>query len=775
MRRGIRYWLAWPWRQSVWLRMFWLLTCAVAFVFILDRVFPLPVPGGKTGGSVLVVARDGTPMRVFPDGDHVWRDAITPDQVSPRYIQALLHYEDRTFWWHPGVNPLALARAVWQRLRYGHVVSGASTLTMQVARIIDPKPHTLLGKLHQMLRALQLEMHYSKRQILTIYLNYAPMGGIIEGVEAASRAYLGHSSRRLSAADAAMLTVLPQAPSLLRPDRFPEHVRAARDKVLRRMVGVWDRQTIVDALRDPIVALPLREPMLAPLLAERLKRSHPGWTRIDTAIDPDTQDNLASLLLQRVSSFPKSMSIAAMVMDNDTLGVIAYAGSADYANMQRSGYIDMVHARRSPGSTLKPFLYGLALDDGLIDSESLMVDAPQSFHGYDPSNFEDGFHGAVSVSEALVQSLNVPAVDMLDRLGATYFVSHLQSGGVEFVMPPGAKPNLSVILGGGATTLAQLVGAYRALAHRGIAGKPRYADDEPRIERRMMSAGAAFIVRDILASGGGQAGFERGEIPGVAWKTGTSYGFRDAWAIGVNDHYTVGVWVGRPDGTANPGFFGASVAEPLLMQIFAGLPRGRMQHQPPASVGRANICWPLGRREGVDDASLCLMRRSAWLLNGLAPPTLPDRTGADAVQTVLVDRASGLRVTDECSHGPTELRRIARWPNLLEPWLDRANLNTGRSPAWAAGCHARETEALHIVGAIDGERLRSGNGDAALTLVLSARGAETTVHWMLDDRQFAVSSRDNKATLTLAEPGEHDITAEDESGRYDHVRVYVQR
>src|SRR5262245_2901559 len=319
------------------------LQCLCVFVVIaaLDWWFPLPAPGRNSPYAVIVLARDGTPLRAFPGDDHVWRHPVSLNEVSPLYLEALVTYEDRMFRWHPGVNPLALARAAWQRLRYGHIVSGGSTITMQVARIMQPTPRTLKGKLIQIVRALQIECHYSKNEILTMYVNYAPMGGVLEGVEAASRAYLGKSSNRLTHAEAALLTVLPQLPSRLRPDRYPERAQVARDKVLRRMKRRWTESAIGDALTEPVYAQTVRAPMLAPLLAERLKSNAEGQTRVDTTIDAASQATVEALLLDRARALPPRVSIAALVMDNKTLDVSAYAGSADFSDKDRFSDVDM--------------------------------------------------------------------------------------------------------------------------------------------------------------------------------------------------------------------------------------------------------------------------------------------------------------------------------------------------------------------------------------------------------------------------------------------------
>ena len=756
-------------------------------LLIADRLFPPPLPGRDSPHALLIVARDGTPLRAFPDRNHVWRHPVTLNEVSPLYREALLRYEDRYFRWHPGVNPFALLRAAGQWATSGRIVSGGSTLTMQVARVLEPTPRTVAGKARQILRAVQLEARLSKDEILTLYLNYAPMGGVLEGVEAASRAYLGKPARRLTHAEAALLVVLPQAPSLLRPDRHPVAARTARDKVIQRMHGSWPEADITDALQEPAYAQTLREPRLAPLLAERLKKTAAGRPRIDTTLDPQAQQTVELLLADRLGALPARVSMAALVVDNATLEVRAYAGSADFTDKERFSHVDMVRAQRSPGSTLKPFLYGLALDEGLIHSESLLADVPQSFAGYQPGNFQQSFHGPVSVAEALTKSLNVPAVEVLERLDPVRFVSLLRRGGLKLEFPKGGEPNLAVILGGASTSLEQLVGAYTAFARQGLAGKPRYTPDAPVEEQRMLSAGAAFIIRDLLESGGPMgravesgAGIRRG----IAWKTGTSFGFRDAWSVGVSDRFTIGVWIGRPDGTPNPGFFGANIAAPLLVDLFNSLdagPPGR--RTPPPNVKQERICWPLGTRASHEDASLCQQSRLAWTLNDAAPPTFPDRLrGGEARYAIQITTDSQLRARANCHTGPLATRPMARWPAVLEPWLDEDLRRRAIPPAWVASCagQARPESGLKIVGASDGEILRRPVGGNAPLLRLEVRGQAGgpgpggEVVWLVNGRPSARLAAGKGFEQRLAEPGHYDITVLDDTGSYDRISLSVR-
>ncbi|MBO9355516.1 penicillin-binding protein 1C [Bordetella petrii] len=694
-----------------------LLLAALAVLWGLDRRFPLPPV--DSGGAAVVVAADGTPLRTYPSRDGMWRYPVGPGQVAPVYLETLLGYEDRWFYWHPGVNPVALGRAAWQWLAHGRIVSGGSTLTMQVARLLDPQLAALpsrspAAKLRQIARALQLEWHYSKDEILAMYLTHAPMGGIVEGVEMAARLWLGKSARDLSPAEAALLTALPQAPSRLRPDRHPRAAQAARDKVLDRMrARGWSAAEVADARIETVAAPPLRARWLAPLAAQRLlagqRRAGRQPSIVASTLDAEIQATAERMLLDRVDALPPKVSMAVLVMDNDTLEVKAYAGSADFSDASRYAHVDMVRGVRSPGSTLKPFLYAQALDEGLVHSESLLLDAPLSFGGYAPGNFQAAFSGPVSVAQALQRSLNVPAVDLLDRVGPARFAAALLAGGVRLRMPDGAKPNLSLILGGAGTTLEELVGAYRALARGGLAGRPRLAPRQPRVESRMMSAGAAWIVRDILEGGGHpDRPLAQGGRP-LAWKTGTSFGFRDAWALGVTDAWTIGVWVGRPDGTPNPGFFGANVAAPLLRDIAAALPGGAAVRGPrPSSVQAVVTCWPTGWRQGSAQAGACAQPRAAWALDDTVPPAFAG----------YADVASG---------------------------------------------------PLRLQGVANGSVLRPVPGRQDVVLDVSVQGARGQVWWMLDGRVRERGAAAAPLTLSMVHNGRYTLTAMDEQGRYDRV------
>lgn len=752
-----------------------------------DRIWALPDPGRVH--SVLILAQDRTPLRAFADNEGVWRYPVTLDEVSPLYVQALLEYEDRWFYWHPGINPFALVRAGWQWLRGGRIISGGSTLTMQVARILDPHDRSISGKLRQMFRALQLEWHYSKAEILNFYLNLAPFGGPIEGVQTASFAWLHKPALGLSHAEAALLAVLPQAPSRLRPDRHPELAQRYRDKVLRRMAtqGIWSQEVVDDAMNEPVMRSRFQQPMVAPLFAERMKSQAfaANVARLQTRLDTNTQWVVDNVLRTREGSLPAKASIGVLVVENATGYVRAYAGSADFYNAERFGHVDMVQAVRSPGSTLKPFLYGMALEDGLVHSASLLSDVPVQLHDYAPQNFVRRFSGAVSVTQALQQSLNVPAVDMLQRLTPANFVARLRNGGVVISFPENAEPNLSVILGGAGTTLEDLVRGFTAFARQGISIKPRFLEDEPVVERRMLSAGAAWVIQDILRGIPAPEGSVN--ATGVAWKTGTSYGFRDAWAVGVNDAYTVGVWTGRPDGTPLPGSFGAAAAGPILFDVFRALPKrgGVNTRRRPPEVTQTDICWPLGESAARTTPERCHVRQHAWILDERIPPTLPNLqqySWSAGLQTYWVNPLTGLRVTAECNAPQRVSRQVAQWPLALRPWLSNTLLEKIRLPGFDASCppgsqyqdgaqlairHLDDSTRLYLPKVAEAQKIKG------VTVDLLAEGGVGQYFWLVNGEPAGVGASQQGLRYTFARAGDYDLTVFDTAGAVDKVAIRV--
>jgi penicillin-binding protein 1C len=757
----------------------------VALLWLADRIWPLPLP--KDDLARVVLAEDGTPLWRFADANGVWRYPVRTDEVSPYYLDALLTYEDRWFYQHPGVNPLALGRAAWQNLSGGRVLSGGSTLSMQVARLLDPHSRTLPGKLRQLWRTGQLEWHLSKDQILNLYLNRAPFGGTLQGVAAASWAYLGKSPRHLTHAEAAMLAVLPQAPSRLRPDRHPARAQIARDKVLRRLAefNVWPQAAVDEALEEPLLLAPRLEPSLAPLLARRLNRPD-SPPLIRTTLDATLQRRLEDLLLGWRARLPERTSAAILVVEEQTMAVRAYLGSVDINDARRFGHVDMISALRSPGSTLKPFLYGMALDAGLIHSESLLQDVPRRYGDYRPGNFSMGFSGPVPASSALSTSLNLPAVQLLEAYGPKRFAAEMRIGGMPLALPAMAEPNLSLILGGAGSRLEDLVSGYSAFARGGKSANIRLQPDDQLRERPLLSPGSAWIVRRILSGQARPDRDPRAELvqrPVLAWKTGTSYGFRDAWAIGVGPRYLIGIWIGRPDGTPVPGQFGLASAAPLMLQVHDVLTNRDSQRgisaavQPvPANVSVAAICWPLGQPMSRSDPN-CRRQRFAWTLDGTTPPTLQamdQPLGTGLVENIWVN-AKGLRVDAKCPGAMP--REIALWPAALEPWLPRVERREARLPANDPDCPGpmlAPSSPLSIVGVRDGDQLRRpAASQELLRLKLSALGGSGRRWWFVNGTPLGDSAHQDSINATFEQLGRVELSVLDEGGQTARVEFNV--
>lgn len=753
-------------------------------LLILDFIFPPPLPKEQSFARV-VADRHGKPLRFFADNRGVWRYPITQDEVSPRFIEALLAYEDRHFYQHPGINPFALLRAAGQYLRNGYVVSGGSTLTMQVARLLDPHRKTLPGKAKQMLRALQLEWHFSKREILDLYLNLAPYGGNIEGVEAASRLYLRKSAADLTHAEAALLAVLPQAPSRLRPDRHPQRAQKARNKILVRLqaFGIWSAEEAERARQEKVYAERLEFPQNAPHLARRLVEKINHREVIRTTIDGSIQRGLEGFLRDHMDRYPQKTSAAVVVLENSDLSVRAYVGASHFGNGRRYGYVDMARAVRSPGSALKPFLYGLAIDEDLIHSASLLSDAPRIYGDYRPENFHRGFTGPVSATAALHRSLNVPAVQLLEHYGPGRLAATLENAGLTLQFPSGGKPNLAMVLGGVGARLDQLTGLYAALARGGLAAAPRYLPEDPIRERHLMSPEAAWVTFEMLASNRGGSRRWRNLVrqtkADIAWKTGTSYGYRDAWAIGVTPSYTVGIWMGRPDGTPLPGYYGSISATPLLNAVIAALPHNRQQHlAKPESITKQVICWPLGGHKALTQVEHCHQQRNAWLIEGRTPRTLPPKGEPlrAAQMFSFYANSQGLRVKPRCMDTSAEKHSLALWPKELEAWLPASQTRAQQIPPTAPECGnpaATHGTPLKIVGASNGNQYRPAGTNAPLPhLNLSAIGGQGKRYWFLNGKPVGESTA-NQGLELRPTSGQQQIAVLDASGNVDRIEVFV--
>jgi penicillin-binding protein 1C len=543
----------------------------------LDLAFPPDLRRAEQASPV-VLDRHGAWLRALPVEGGRWRLRADLDRTDPAFLKRVVAVEDGRFWWHPGVDPVALARALGSAAVHGHATSGASTLTMQTARLLEPRPRTPLSKAIEMARAFQLEARFTKRQILGLYLTLAPYGGNLEGVRAASLSYFGHEPESLTDAEQALLIALPQSPEARRPDRRPQAARAARAQVLAKLsrMGRLSPAAALEAAADP---LPRRAafPAHAWHAAEELAQGAPaGAATVVSTLDAPLQDRLEDLAARAARAAGEETTVAILVVQIDGRAVRGAVGSAGLSG--QGGWIDMTRVRRSPGSALKPFIYAIAFEEGIAAPDTQIDDAPIRFADYQPQDFDRVFHGKVTAREALTQSLNVPAVATLANVGPEAFEARLAAVGVTLERPNAQTrtPGLALALGGAGISLRDLAVLYAALGDAGVAKPLAWTEADAAAGRRsagrrLVRAEAAGQVLDILRetpppAGASPAALMRGR-PAMAFKTGTSYGFRDALSAGVVGGYAVVVWTGRPDGGARGGVTGRDGALPILFDV----------------------------------------------------------------------------------------------------------------------------------------------------------------------------------------------------------------
>jgi penicillin-binding protein 1C len=555
---------------------------AIAVAVLADVALPPPVEKARAV-SAIVTDRNGYWLHAFATPEGRWRFSADLEDIDPKFVEELIAVEDKRFWTHWGVDPLAVARAVASSVKSGAVTSGASTITMQTARLLEPRPRTLGSKLIEMLRAVQLERRLSKREILELYLTLAPYGGNLEGVRAASLVYFGREPGALAPAERALLIALPQAPEARRPDRNPDAAKAARGAVLSRLVAAGDLdQAIADEARlAPAIGARKVFPRIAYHAARELSAAaRSGETVVPSTIDIKSQLTAERLVAAHAAAFADGATAAAIVIDNATMEVVASVGSSGLGAM--GGWIDLTGAVRSPGSLLKPFIYALAFEDGVLGPDTVIDDMPRGFGGYRPENFDRTFRGEVRVREALQHSLNVPAVATLDRVGVDRFAAALKAAGAGIFQRKSSKKeaSLALALGGAGVTMRDVAVLYAGLANRGAIRPMTFIRDggAERKHTQLISGETADRINAILRGAPALAGRAPAALsasaPVIAYKTGTSYGYRDAWAAGHAGGLTIVVWAGRADGAPRPGETGRKAAAPLLFALMDALTNG---------------------------------------------------------------------------------------------------------------------------------------------------------------------------------------------------------
>ncbi|AJQ97027.1 penicillin-binding protein 1C [Gynuella sunshinyii] len=739
---------------------------AVALVTV-----PLPLAKLHAPQAYRFYDRHGELLQVIIADDDYFRLSVEVDELPQLFIDTLLLQEDQYFYRHPGVNPLAVARAMLANVTSGQVVSGASTITMQLARMLERRPRTISAKLIEMFRAIQLEMRYSKREILQSYLSIAPYGGNLEGVNAATYGYFGKPARQLSAAQIALLVALPKSPNQYRPDRHPLRAIERRDELLARMLtaGLIDEAVYQRSIAEPVPKQRLVFPARIPHLAWYLKSQHPQTTDFHTSIDLNMQLRAEHIVQQYVGSLHDQgiHNAAVVVLDTASHEVRAMVGSADYFDIANQGANNGAVALRSPGSTLKPFLYGLAMDAGLIAEKTMLEDIPLSVAGYSPRNYDKIFRGQVTVRDALIDSLNVVAVRLSQQLGIDKLHGLLRQGGISSLDQPADYYGLPLVLGGVEVSLLELTNLYASMANYGEYRRYRLETDQPwdaDIPVRLLSPEASWLVSDILTD------VERPDFPStwqysssrptVAWKTGTSYGNQDAWSVGFHPELTIGVWVGNFDGSSASQLSGSTTAAPLFFDLMQAL-----IHEPtrwfakPSGIGERQVC------------DLCGLPGNVYCPNQTHEQYIPAAKGPATLATCQVRQKVFVEGREQI---------VDVWPSELAAFFHHHGVPVTQVPGYDVQHMAGERYFPPVIqspvaGAIYVRRPDLLNDeDQRIKLQVATTNRVKRVQWYLNDKMIADSDQPYEPLFISLAAGGYVVTVVDDIGGRDSVSLEVR-
>jgi penicillin-binding protein 1C len=748
-------------------RLFLLL---VLVPFVADLLFPFPEARLRRAPSIVVYDRNGAPMRIILPPDGEVRIPIALDELPPELVRAVVTSEDRWFWRHPGVNPIAIARAAWSNARSRRRVSGASTIPMQIARLARPRRRTIFAKAIEALRAVQLTTHHSKRELLEIYLNLAPYGGNVEGIGAASQVYFGKEPARLSIGEVAFLTTLPRSPNRYDPLRDHAAATRARDRVLHELRdrGAFSTAEIAAAMRQPLPRERRRAPFVAPHFCDYAVQQAPGRARIHTTLDPRLQHVAEQQVAARIHSL-RAFGVeqtAVVVIDIETRDVLAMVGSASFFEAQVNG----ATARRSPGSTLKPFLYAKAFDDGLLVPDSYVLDVPTDYAGYVPENYDGTYRGRVTAREALVQSLNAPAVHLLEDEHVDEFVALLKNGGLETLDRDPSKYGLPLILGSGEVRLIDLTNLYATLAAEGVHKPVRIYSAPSTQHSALFSPESTALITEVLTElrrPDMPRAWQAANAPAVAWKTGTSYGHRDAWSVGYSGKYAIGVWAGNFDGHGEKGLSGSEFAAPLLFDLFRAIDTTPARSSPPAA--RIEVC------------SLSHQLPTEFCRAKTHIAYIPGRTrlhACDMHRPLFLDRRTGQRLAGDCIATVPHKQIVAAVypPELVARWRAQ-NQPFDPLPPLAPQCTdvaAGPPPRIVSPSPATPYRLRRDAPAEFQEILLSAETSDAAhLYWFADGTLIASGDASRRMFLKPTR-GVHQVVVVDDSGRSDAVRVRVE-
>jgi penicillin-binding protein 1C len=767
------------------LRLFFIAILAPLLLFIiLDFLFPFPKDSLRRAPTVVVTDKDGNPIRFFLPRDEHWRLPVKLEDISPDLIEAVIASEDRWFHYHLGVNPFAVIRAVYTNIKAGEVVSGASTIPMQIARISNPKPRTLISKLEEAFHALQLKWHFDDSQLIEIYLNITPYGGNIEGIGAASYFYLGKDPRALSPAEIALLTVLPRSPTAYDPSVNPSEALRARNRVLMQLLkrGVFTSSGVKEAMKEPVPTRRRNVPFIAPHFTQFAWDKFRHKDRIETTLDLSIQKISEESARRRIGELRGQGidNLAIVVIENKGRRLRAMVGSSDFFEKHHAGQVNNALARRSPGSALKPFLYAMALDRGLIIPATFMLDIPTDFSGYVPKNYDGVYRGRVTMREALIRSLNVPAARLLSEVGLDDFHKLLLEGGLTTLDRPVSQYGLPLILGSGEVTLLDLTNLYATLAEGGIHYPVRIATEDTRDyeEKVLFSREASYLITQTLTELGrpdmpSPTWELTKDVPQVAWKTGTSYGHRDAWAIGYSGKYTIGVWVGNPSGRGQKGISGGEHAAPLLFDLFRAIEGNGAKPEKPVGLSR------LGTIEVCKESHLlptpfCNERVLVTYIPGRSRIPVDNYS-----RQVFIDSETGEMLFGDCiAIRPHRAEIINTYPPELVAWWRAEGRDVPSVPPLSPFCKDVPPQLPPKIVSPDEATpyrlLLSTPIDYQKVQLIARTSPEVErLYWYQNGKLVASASPDTRLFIPL-EAGTHRLVVVDSSGRSDSITYRVE-
>lgn len=746
----------------------------IILISALNLIFPLPQ---LKNYSTEILAHDGTLLTSYLTEDEKWRMQSSLDEVSPELIKALVEKEDKYFFWHFGINPISIFKAFYSNIVNGKITSGASTITMQLARIWEPAERTYKNKIIEMIRAVQIELNFSKKEILELYLNYLPYGGNIEGVKAASYIYFNHPPNKLSLAQAVLLAVIPNDPNNLRVDRSVILAKQNRNKWLNKFKrdNLFNDNILDDALSEPLESNRFEIPKLALHFCMRVKKLNkkPQFISSLDLTKQKTSEKLLSNYVNRVKNQNVSNG-SVLVIDNTNNNVIVYCGSADFFDNKSAGQVDGINSIRSPGSTLKPFLYAQAFDKGILTPKMKLLDIPMDFSGYEPENFDNKFNGEVTAEFALMNSLNVPAVQLLQKINIHSFLQNLQKAGFDRIYNDKEKLGLSLILGGCGTTLEELVRGYSSFANNGIIRQLNFEGDKLiQNGTRIYSEASSYLIAKILSN------IERPDFPNTfigetklpkfAWKTGTSYGKRDAWAIGINPRFTIGVWLGNFNGEGSPYLSGAEMAVPLLFDLFNSIDYD-------SDKKWFDIPYEILEREVCAETGLIPNHDCKNLINDYYIENVSTHKNCDRYKTLMVDESETIEFCPDCL-AKNKYKKIAYpiYDGELKLWFEKNNINYNKPPQHNPKCtHRLAEKGPKIVSPMQNyDYYLEKKSDQKILLQAVSSANVLSQYWYIND-EFYEKCKPGEKVFFRPENENVKIICSDDKGGMSNLKINVK-